>query len=214
MKMVTILEVWVFLFLPKIENKREYSVTSFCGQNSTNFGRKQFFFFAWQIWSHFDTHLNFGVVFFHQFSTVRTFFYKHFSPIHSVFCFWAKFCQILTWKIWFRPIQRIFNAKNGPNSPDLEANKFQIAWYFYGEFQLVVIRILGFFFFSHQVWGQIWLKPLMGDRHFSYITKLKKKKPLVNFGMPTFKDDTSENWMFFFLGEVHICKQCIIFKKK
>jgi len=33
----------------------------------------------------------------------------------------------------------------------------------------------------------------MGDRHFSYITKLKKKKPLVNFGMPTFMDDTSEN---------------------
>ncbi len=28
------------------------------------------------------------------------------------------FGQILTWKIWFQPIQRIFHEKNGPNSPD------------------------------------------------------------------------------------------------
>ncbi len=39
----------------------------------------------------------------------------------SVFVFfWVKYCQISTWKIWFRPIQRILHGKNGPNSPDFQ----------------------------------------------------------------------------------------------
>jgi len=34
-----------------------------------------------------------------------------------LFFFGVKYCQISTWKIWFRPIQRILRGKNGPNSP-------------------------------------------------------------------------------------------------
>ncbi len=75
----------MFLFLPKIE-KREYSVTNsqFLGQNFINFGR--LFFVVCDKFGHFDSHLNFGVVFSHQFFTAPTFFYKHFSPIDFMFC--------------------------------------------------------------------------------------------------------------------------------
>ncbi len=36
------------------------------------------------------------------------------------------FPQILTWKIWFQPTQRIFHGKNDPNLPDFKQKEFQI----------------------------------------------------------------------------------------
>ncbi len=43
----------------------------------------------------------------------------------SVFCFWPELHQILTWKIWFRPMQRIFHGKKAPNLPDFKEKKSQ-----------------------------------------------------------------------------------------
>jgi hypothetical protein len=46
------------------------------------------------------------------------------SVLEAMILLLAKFRQILTWKIWFQPIQRIFHAKEKtPNLSDFEGEK-------------------------------------------------------------------------------------------
>ncbi len=70
--------------------------------------------------------------------------------------------------------------KNGPNSSDLEKKQLpnrQIFLMISSSRQPRIQKDSDFFLFSYLLCSQIWLNHLMDDRHFTYITKLEKKKP-------------------------------------
>ncbi len=89
----------------------------------------------------------------------------------------ANFRQILTWKIWFGPIGRIFHEKNGPSSSDFEKKILPIT-----RFLLLVPvgsqkyrKIFIFSYFHISTCGQIWLNHFQDDSHLGSITKLEKE---------------------------------------
>jgi hypothetical protein len=98
--------------------------------------------------------------------------------IFPVFLF-GEISPNLTWKIWFRPIRRIFHETI--ICQILKKRSFQIIrflWYVPVGSQ--EYRRILFFFYFH---SQIWLNHLMDARHFSCITKLIKiiiKKTTLN----------------------------------
>lgn len=75
----------------------------------------------------------------------------------------TKFCQISTWKIWFQPIERIFQGKI-PQIPKIFCNKFQYV-------AKNVEDFLFYFLLSYLVCSPIWLNYFLDDHHFDYITK-------------------------------------------
>ncbi len=100
------------------------------------------------------------------------------ETLKSVFLLLANFRQILTWKIWFWQVQRIFHEKK----------KTQICgdWFwrdfffklqeFCDKFQYVAKNIEGFKKkkkkeLSYLLYRQIWLNYFLKDCHFGYLTK-------------------------------------------
>jgi len=69
------------------------------------------------------------------------------NGVAPVFFWGVKFHQILTWKIWFWPVQRIFHGKNGPNSSNFDFDFFSRLSDFCDKFQRVVKNTEGFCFF-------------------------------------------------------------------
>ncbi len=110
------------------------------------------------------------------------FFYER-SPLQLSVFFSTNFRQSSTWKIWSRPIQRIFHGKNDSKWPDFDFwffDFFQIAR-FYDKFQYVAKNIerLLFFYTFILICSQIWLNYFwIIDRHFGYITKSLKENLL------------------------------------
>jgi hypothetical protein len=91
-----------------------------------------------------------------------------------VFLLLVKFCQFLTWKIWFLPMRRIFHEKMDPNSADIE--------FYFSNCQIcmissrLIVNIEQFYFLllSYLVRYQIWLNYFENNCHFGYITKSLK----------------------------------------
>jgi hypothetical protein len=86
----------------------------------------------------------------------------------------VKFCQFLTWKIWFLPMRRIFHEKMDPNSADIE--------FYFSNCQIcmissrLIVNIEQFYFLllSYLVRYQIWLNYFENNCHFGNITKSLK----------------------------------------
>ncbi len=90
--------------------------------------------------------------------------------------FLANFHQISTWKIWFQPIQSIFQGQKNPNSPDFEGKKIQIANFLMISSSRVtknIERRIMLFLIPTLISSmyQIWLKYFPDDGYFGYITK-------------------------------------------
>ncbi len=95
--------------------------------------------------------------------------------ILTVFLLLVNFCQLLTWKIWFQPIERIFHEKMDPNSADIEFFFFKLPD-LYDKFQLDSQNTEQFYFLllSYLVCYQIWLNYFENDHHFGYHKILKR----------------------------------------
>jgi hypothetical protein len=60
-------------------------------------------------------------------TTLSSLITSELQPLTSSVFLLANFSKNSTWKMWFRPVQRIFHGKNGPNSLNFKKKKIQIA---------------------------------------------------------------------------------------
>ncbi len=113
----------------------------------------------------------------------------------SAFLLLANFCQVPTWKIWFRHTGRIFHEKNGPKFArrriffstnrqilllvpigSQKYRKIFVFSYFHISTCSQKYRIVLIFSYFHiSTCGQIWPNHFQDDSPLGYITKLKKE---------------------------------------
>jgi hypothetical protein len=110
------------------------------------------------------------------------------TEINQCFSFWEQnFAKFGPEKYDFKLYKGFFHGENDPNLPDFKGKKSKLPDFYHKLFPVgskECRKDSGFVFFTTFIssFSLIWLNHLMNNCHFSYITKLKKKKkkPEIN----------------------------------